>query len=147
MVRLATFSSLRPHGEERRAATRLEPWQPARWPPSSFETRPLGAPQDEDGTNASCAASLHLCAQTPAHLGAGHDLALDRARMAAELGNHEAFLARDGDVVDAGAAHALALGCARDETVAEARGIEERDRAMLGDGALVVGLAGEREGG
>src|SRR6478736_7781960 len=39
---------LRPHPEEHREAMRLEGWA-TRWPSSSFEMRPSGAPQDEDG--------------------------------------------------------------------------------------------------
>jgi len=44
----ARCRTYRPHPEEARAAGRLEGWPQVRclWP--SFETRPAGAPQDED---------------------------------------------------------------------------------------------------
>src|SRR3954454_16028842 len=41
-----------PHGEERREATRLEPWPKAPSMPPFFETRPSGAPQDEGSLGA-----------------------------------------------------------------------------------------------
>ena len=67
--------------------------------------------------------------------------------MAAEFGDHEAFLARHGDIVDAGAAGALALDRLRYQTIAKPRRVEEGNSAVLCDRALVVGIAGERKGG
>ena len=67
--------------------------------------------------------------------------------MAAEFGDHEAFLARHGDIIDAGAAGALALDRLRHQAIAEPRRVEEGNGAVLCDRALVVGIAGERKGG
>src|SRR6266705_4159641 len=89
----------------------------------------------------------HLRTERAAQLRARYQFALDGAGMAAELGDHETLFARDRDVVDAGASGALALDRARHQPVAAPGGIEERDGAVLCDGAPVVGVAGEGESG
>ena len=74
-------------------------------------------------------------------------LSLDGARMAAEFRDHSAVLARDRDVVDAGAAGALLLDAASGQPVAQLAGIDESDRALLRHAALVIGVAGVGESG
>src|SRR6186997_1382687 len=78
---------------------------------------------------------------------AGHKLALDRARMAAEFRDDVSVFARDRDVIDSGAAAALAFDRAGDELVPELCRREKGHRAMLRHGALIVSVAGKGEGG
>src|SRR5829696_10578298 len=73
--------------------------------------------------------------------------ALDRARVPAELGHDRAAVARHGDVVDAGTPGAGDLEGMGAEHLAKARRRDEGDGAVLRDGAPVVGVAGEGEGG
>src|SRR6185503_12631504 len=67
----------------------------------------------------------------------GHDLAVDGAGVTAEFRDHKPLLARHRDVIDAGAAGALAFHRLLYQPVAAAGGIDEGDGAVLRHRALV----------
>ena len=70
----------------------------------------------------------------------------DRARVAAELGDHNVACG-DADVINPGPAVARNFPRGRDQHVAELAGTDEGDVALRGDRALVARVAGKGEGG
>ena len=69
----------------------------------------------------------------------------DGAGMAAEFGDHD-VIGGDADVVDPGTSAARNLPRGRDQSVAQFARLDEGDSALRRHSALVVRVAGEREG-
>src|SRR4051795_459875 len=69
----------------------------------------------------------------------------DAAAAAAELCDHGPLHTRHGDVIETGSPASRALRRASDQVVPYHNRLEKADVRACGDGALVVGVAGERE--
>ena len=70
----------------------------------------------------------------------------EQTRMAAELGDGQAFIAAHGDVIDAVPPAQDALDGLGDQHLTEPHRAEKGDKTMLRHGAPVAGVAGEGEG-